>query len=120
MKTLPKSPVLFLEQSVFSRAKARMVTYSGSVLFSSYSANIPASESGLEIAFTILESSTVPVKFENNFAYKIANNNRRVLQRRKIFTLTKLINSNNCPNGIDLIQKKWLSKTGRKKYKTVR
>ena|ERR1017187_7705196 len=120
MKTFPRILVLFLLQSVFSSAKARMVTYSGHLLFSSYSANVPASESEQEIAFTILEASTVHFKFENKFDYKIANNNRRVLERRKIYTLTKTINTNNSPNGIHLIQKKWLSKTGRKKYKTVR
>ena len=105
MKTFPKILVLFLLQSVFSSAKARMGTYSGHVLFSSYSANVPASESEQKIAFTILEASTVHFKFENKFDYKIANNNRRVLERRKIYTLTKTINSNNSPNGIHLIQK---------------
>ena len=81
-----------------------MITYSEPVLFSSYSASIPYSETEPEIAFTVLEASTIEYKFENNFDYQIADFTRRVLLRRKILTLTKTININNNPNGIYLIQ----------------
>jgi hypothetical protein len=95
MKILPKNLVIFLLLSLFSSAKARSITYSEPLLFSSYSASIPYSDTLPEIAFTALEESAIQYKFENNFDYQIADFNRRILPGRKIFILPQTININN-------------------------